>query len=128
MKRVVKLKIIKLLMILALVMGLCPVAFTINDSNEAVYPIEEVVEEDSAAVKKDKQAEPADGEQPKKEVLTALEQNMLKRVTIDLRDTPIDDVIRVLADQADVDIIKSIEHIVGTRAGIRFIPGHNLKI
>jgi len=42
-----------------------------------------------------------------KEVLTTLEQRMVKRISVDFRDTPIDDVIRIIADQADVDIIKS---------------------
>jgi len=43
----------------------------------------------------------------KKEVLTTLEQRMLKRISIDFRNTPIEDVVRVMAEQADVDIIKS---------------------
>ncbi len=42
-----------------------------------------------------------------KEVLSTLEQRMLKRVSVDFRDTPIADVIRVMADQADVDIVMS---------------------
>ena len=41
------------------------------------------------------------------EVLTGLGQRMLKRVSVDFRNTPIDDVIRIMADQADVDIVKS---------------------
>ncbi len=43
----------------------------------------------------------------KKEVLTTLEQRMQKRISVDFRNTPIDDVIRIMADQADVDIVKS---------------------
>jgi len=43
----------------------------------------------------------------KKNVLTSLEERMQKKISVDFRDTPIDDVIRILADQADVDIIKS---------------------
>ena len=42
-----------------------------------------------------------------KEVLTELEQRMRKRVFIDVNDVPIDMVIRQLADQADVDLVKS---------------------
>ncbi len=42
-----------------------------------------------------------------KEVLTTLQQRMLKRISIDFRSTPIDDVIRIMAEQADVDIVKS---------------------
>jgi type IV pilus assembly protein PilQ len=51
-----------------------------------------------------------EGEQPEtetKEVLTTLEQRLQKRITVEFRDLPIDDVIRIIAKQADVDIIKS---------------------
>ncbi len=43
----------------------------------------------------------------RKEVLTPLEQQMLKKISIDFRNTPIEDVIRIMAEQANVDIIKS---------------------
>lgn len=43
----------------------------------------------------------------KTEILTTLEQRMLKKISIDFRNTPIEDVLRIMADQADVDIIKS---------------------
>jgi len=43
----------------------------------------------------------------KKEVLTSLEQRMQKTISIDFRNTPIEDVLRIMADQADVDIVKS---------------------
>ncbi len=43
----------------------------------------------------------------KKEVLTTLEQRMQKKISVDFRNTPIDDVLRIMADQADVDIVKS---------------------
>ncbi len=42
-----------------------------------------------------------------KEILTVVEQKMQKKVSIDFRDTPIEDVIRILAEQGNVDIIKS---------------------
>ena len=35
------------------------------------------------------------------------EQRMQKRISVDFRNTPIEDVIRIMADQADVDIVKS---------------------
>ncbi|TFG49400.1 MAG: hypothetical protein E4H40_03070 [Candidatus Brocadiia bacterium] len=47
--------------------------------------------------------------QAKKEVLTGLGQRMLKRVTVEFRNTPIEDAIRIMADQADVDVVKSPE-------------------
>jgi type IV pilus assembly protein PilQ len=43
----------------------------------------------------------------KKEILTGLGQRMLKRISVDFRNTEIDDVIRIMAEQADVDIVKS---------------------
>jgi len=43
----------------------------------------------------------------KKGVLTTLEQRMLKKISIDFREMPIEDVIRMMAKQADVDIVKS---------------------
>ncbi len=50
-------------------------------------------------------------EQPRsyanQEVLSTLEQRMQKRISVNFRNTPIDDVIRVMAEQADVDIVKS---------------------
>ncbi len=43
----------------------------------------------------------------KTEVLTTLEQRMQKKISVDFRDTVIDDVIRIMAEQADVDVVKS---------------------
>jgi type IV pilus assembly protein PilQ len=43
----------------------------------------------------------------KLEVLTTLEQRMQKKISVDFRDTAIDDVIRIMAEQADVDVVKS---------------------
>jgi type IV pilus assembly protein PilQ len=41
------------------------------------------------------------------EASTTLEQRMLKTISVDCINTPIEDVIRMMAEQADVDIIKS---------------------
>jgi type IV pilus assembly protein PilQ len=41
------------------------------------------------------------------EVLTTLEQRMQKKISVDFRDTAIDDVIRIMAEQANVDVVKS---------------------
>ena len=49
----------------------------------------------------------AENDPNKKEVLTTLEQRMLKKISVDFRNTPIEDVIRIMAEQADIDIIKS---------------------
>ncbi len=40
-------------------------------------------------------------------VMSTLEQRMQKRISVNFRGTPIDDVVRVMAAQADVDIVKS---------------------
>jgi type II secretory pathway component HofQ len=58
----------------------------------------------------------------KAEVLTGLEQRMLKKISIDFRDTPIDDVIRVMAEQADVDIVKSPKVIGTVTATLTGVP------
>ena len=42
-----------------------------------------------------------------KEVLSTLGQRMQKRISVDFRDTSIDDVLRIMAEQSGVDIIKS---------------------
>jgi type IV pilus assembly protein PilQ len=52
-------------------------------------------------------AENDDGNVMEKEVMTTLEQRMQKRISVDFRDTPIEDVIRSMAEQAGVDILKS---------------------
>ncbi|MGA2070442.1 MAG: secretin and TonB N-terminal domain-containing protein [Sedimentisphaerales bacterium] len=41
------------------------------------------------------------------EVMTSLEQRMQKKISVDFRDTAIDDVIRIMAEQANVDVVKS---------------------
>ncbi|MHC4570936.1 MAG: secretin N-terminal domain-containing protein [Planctomycetota bacterium] len=57
-----------------------------------------------------------------KEILTGLEQRMLKRISIDFRNTPIEDVIRIMAEQADVDIIKSPKVIGNVTATLTNVP------
>lgn len=43
----------------------------------------------------------------KNRVSTDLEQRLSKKISVEFVDTPIDDVIRIIADQANVDIVKS---------------------
>jgi len=47
-----------------------------------------------------------DSEQEKK-VLTPLQQRMQRKISVDFRETPMEDVLRAMAEQADVDIVKS---------------------
>ena len=58
----------------------------------------------------------------KKEVLTTLEQRMLKRISVEFRDTPIDDVIRIMAEQADVDVVKSPKVTGNVTATLTDVP------
>jgi len=67
-------------------------------------------------------AENANEDLEKREVLTALERRMLKKISIDFRDTPIDDVIRIMAEQADVDIVKSPKVIGNVTATLTGVP------
>lgn len=56
------------------------------------------------------------------EVLTAVQLRMQRKVNIDFRETPIEDVLRMLAKQADVDIVKSPEVIGNVTATLTDIP------
>jgi len=76
--------------------------------------------EDEAATELEAQAQAEDSGQ--KEVLTTLEQRMLKRISIDFRNTPIEDVIRIMAEQADVDIVKSPQVIGNVTATLTNVP------
>jgi type IV pilus assembly protein PilQ len=48
-----------------------------------------------------------------KEVLSGMELKLQKRISVDFRETSIDDVIKTLAEQANIDVIKSPE-VTGT--------------
>jgi type IV pilus assembly protein PilQ len=58
----------------------------------------------------------------KQEVLTVLEKRLQKKISVDFNETPIDDVIRIIADQADVDIIKSPKVIGNVTAKLTDVP------
>ena len=94
MKRPMKSRRLRILMILALVTTIC------------VAAVAENIEEESQS----------------KEVLTPLEQRMLKKISIDFRNTPIEDVIRVMAEQANVDIIKSPDVAGSVTATLTDVP------
>jgi type IV pilus assembly protein PilQ len=57
-----------------------------------------------------------------KEVLSTLAQRMQKRISVDFRNTPIDDVLRMIADQSGVDMIKSPKVIGNVTATFTNIP------
>lgn len=58
----------------------------------------------------------------KAEVLTTLEQRLQKKISVDFRDTPIDDVIRIMAEQADVDVVKSPKVTGNVTAKLSNVP------
>ena len=68
------------------------------------------------------QRPPGSRSSPKKEVLTTLEQRMLKKISIDFRNTPVEDVIRIMAEKANVDIIKSSAVIGNVTATLTDVP------
>ncbi len=69
------------------------------------------------------EAEPnAAGGDQAQQVRTTLEQRMQKRISVDFRDTPIDDVIRIMAEQADVDVVKSPKVIGDVTAKLTNVP------
>ena len=94
MKSPMKSRRLRILMILALVTTIC------------VAAVAENIEEESQS----------------KEVLTPLEQRMLKKISIDFRNTPIEDVIRIMAEQANVDIIKSPDVTGSVTATLTDVP------
>jgi type IV pilus assembly protein PilQ len=56
------------------------------------------------------------------EVRTTLEQRMQKKISVDFRDTPIDDVVRIMAEQADVDVVKSPKVTGNVTAKLTNVP------
>ncbi|MFH1371058.1 MAG: secretin and TonB N-terminal domain-containing protein [Planctomycetota bacterium] len=58
----------------------------------------------------------------KAEILTTLEQRMQKKISVDFRDTAIDDVIRIMAEQADVDVVKSPKVTGAVTAKLTNVP------
>jgi type IV pilus assembly protein PilQ len=54
--------------------------------------------------------------------LTAVEQKMQKRISVDFRDTPIDDVIATIAKQVDLDIVKGPDVTGNVTATLSDVP------
>jgi type IV pilus secretin PilQ/predicted competence protein len=69
-----------------------------------------------------KAQDPADANKNKKVVLTPLQKKMQKRISVDFKETPIDDVLRSMAAQVDIDIIKSPKVIGEVSASLTDIP------
>ena len=56
------------------------------------------------------------------EALTAVEQKMQKRISVDFRDTPIDDVITTIGKQVDLDIVKGPDVTGNVTATLTDVP------
>jgi type IV pilus assembly protein PilQ len=54
--------------------------------------------------------------------LTNVEQKMMQKISVDFRETPIDDVIRALAKQADLDIVKGPDITGNVTATLTDVP------
>ncbi len=67
-------------------------------------------------------AEDNDSNTGNKKVLSTLGQRMQKRISVDFRDTPIEDVIRIMAEQSGVDIIKSPKVTGNVTATLTNVP------
>ncbi len=57
-----------------------------------------------------------------KEVLTKLEQQMRKKISVNFSNTPIDDVLRIIADHANMNIIKSPKVVGNVTATLTDVP------
>jgi type IV pilus assembly protein PilQ len=60
--------------------------------------------------------------QDTREILTEIELKLQSRVSVDFLDTPIEDVIKTLAEQANIDVIKSPEVVGNVTAKLTDVP------
>ncbi len=81
-----------------------------NDSNSLLQDksILNSADNSSAIIdKKDAYENDSNAATGNNEVLTTLEKRMQKQISVDFRNTPIEDVLRIIAEQAKIDIVKS---------------------
>jgi type IV pilus assembly protein PilQ len=114
---------LRLLTVLAFVIGVCVIAVAENgneDPNQkdvsTTQPIDQTTQERYKDSKRKEvpAIQPADSAtqetsmgSEQKNTQTPLQQRLLKTISVDCINTPIEDVIRMMGEQADVDIIKS---------------------
>ena len=67
-------------------------------------------------------ADSSDDNPGTEEALVTFEQRMQKKISVDFRETPIDDVLRIMAEQAEVDIIKSPKVTGNVTATLTDVP------
>ena len=87
-----------------------------------VFALCPAIAEEQAGNVEQKAAEEAIAADVQPIVLSAVQQRMQKEISVDFRETEIDDVLRVLAKQANVDIVKSPEVIGQVTATLTNIP------
>ena len=126
----IKYKGLRFLMILAFVVAVCATAVAENGNEDSEKAATETIKEDTekAAAETGKEdtgkatAETGKEDPGQKEVLTTLEQRMQEKIFIDAIDLPIDMVIRQLAEQANVDLIKSPKVIGNVTVKLTDVP------
>jgi len=111
-------RLLKLLVLLAAFMVICAAAVAENGIEDTQENNIEDMEKSSIEDAEGSGIEDAE----KKEILTTLEQRMLKRISVEFRDTSIDDVIRIMAEQADVDVVKSPKVTGNVTATLTDVP------
>jgi type IV pilus assembly protein PilQ len=114
---VIKYRGLKFLTVLAFIIVVCVIAVAQNgnkDSNDVSTTV--TMPDTNSAVNKDSNKVSTTVATPdmnsavnkdSNEASTTLEQRMQKKISVDFINTPIEDVIKMIAEQADVDIIKS---------------------
>ncbi|MCK4752974.1 MAG: secretin and TonB N-terminal domain-containing protein [Planctomycetes bacterium] len=90
----VKVKKLKLLTVLIFILASCVIALAENSGESIVT----------------------------KKILSTVGQRMQKKISVDFRNTPIEDVLRIIADQADIDIIKSPSVVGSVTATLTDVP------
>jgi type IV pilus assembly protein PilQ len=120
---IMKSKGLKLLTVLAFVIAVCVIAIAENgneDSKQKEASITQPIDQNTQGQNEDPKQNDVPVIQPidqttqepnedskQKGTPTALDQRMQKTISVDFRNTPIEDVVRIMAEQANVDIITS---------------------
>lgn len=94
MKKCLKAEQFKMLLILLLILGFCAACI----------------------------AQETEGTAGDEKVLTAVDQKMMKKISVDFRDTPIDDVITTIGKQVDLDIVKGPDVTGNVTATLTDVP------
>ena len=94
MKKCYEFRQLKMLLVLLLMLGFCAVSIA-QDAGQAAE---------------------------EEKVLSAVDQKMLKRISVDFRDTPIDDVIITIGKQVDLDIVKGPDVTGNVTANLTDVP------